>query len=388
MAWMTGAQALAVLGVQPQTLYANVSRGRICAKPDPKDSRRSLYNSEDVKRLAARRAGRRPAASVAAAAIGWGDPVLASDISTTAEGRLWYRGRDAVALSDSASLEEVASLLWETGDVRFGRLQNVALATDAASALEAALLVLSRRAGTTPPSLGLSRAVLVTEAANLVDDVATAMLGSLTGARSPLHHRLATVWRVAPAESVLRRTLVLLADHELNASTFAARVAASTGASLSASLLAGLATLAGPLHGGAAAEVRLLAATAQQMGADRAVGDWLARGRPLPAFGHPLYPDGDPRALVLLEHFRPRPAFAELRLAAEALTGEQPNIDFAISAMADAFNLPAAAPFILFAVARSVGWIAHILEQLATGSLIRPRARYTGPPLFAVSVPR
>jgi len=141
---MTGAQALAVLGVQPQTLYANVSRGRICAKPDPKDSRRSLYNSEDVKRLAARRAGRRPAASVAAAAIGWGDPVLASDIST----------RDAVALSDSASLEEVASLLWETGDVRFGRLQNVALATDAAaSALEAALLVLSRRAGTPPPSL-------------------------------------------------------------------------------------------------------------------------------------------------------------------------------------------------------------------------------------------
>jgi citrate synthase len=227
--------------------------------------------------------------------------------------------------------------------------------------------------------------VLVTEAANLVDDVATAMLGSLAGARSPLHHRLATVWRVAPAESVLRRTLVLLADHELNASTFAARVAASTGASLSASLLAGLATLAGPLHGGAAAEVRLLAATAQQMGADRAVGDWLARGRPLPAFGHPT---AIRAPLVLLEHFRPRPAFAELRLAAEALTGEQPNIDFAISAMADAFNLPAAAPFILFAVARSVGWIAHILEQLATGSLIRPRARYTGPPLFAVSVPR
>jgi citrate synthase len=105
----------------------------------------------------------------------------------------------------------------------------------------------------------------------------------------------------------------------------------------------------------------------------------------LPAFGHPT---AIRAPLVLLEHFRPRPAFAELRLAAEALTGEQPNIDFAISAMADAFNLPAAAPFILFAVARSVGWIAHILEQLATGSLIRPRARYTGPPLFAVSVPR
>src|SRR5271168_1669917 len=101
MAWMTGAEALALLGVRPQTLYANVSRGRIRAKPDPKNSRRSLYNNEDVKRLASRRAGRRPAASVAAAAIAWGDPVLASGISTIEKGRLWYRGRDAVALSES-----------------------------------------------------------------------------------------------------------------------------------------------------------------------------------------------------------------------------------------------------------------------------------------------
>jgi citrate synthase len=176
---------------------------------------------------------------------------------------------------------------------------------------------------------------------------------------------------------------VLLADHELNASTFAARVAASTGASLSACLLAGLATLTGPLHGGAAMQLRPLAAAARQLGADKAVGDWLAQGRRLPAFGHPLYPDGDPRAFALFQHFTPRPAFAGLRAAAEESTGEQPNIDFAISAMADAFDLPLEAPFVLFAMARSVGWIAHSLEQLSTGSLIRPRARYAGPPLGA-----
>ena len=319
---------------------------------------------------------------MAAAAIGWGDPVLASGVSTIEKGRLWYRGRNAVALSESAGLEQVASLLWETGDILFGSGQNAGPPEQTAgSALEAALIVLARRAGAAGAFLGRPRAELVAEAADLVDEVATAMLGPATAPRGLLHHRLAAIWRAPEAEGVLRQTLVLLADHELNASTFAARVAASTGASLSACLLSGLATLAGPLHGGAAMRVRLLAASARKLGIDRAVGDWVAERRPLPAFGHPLYPDGDPRALALFEHFTPRPDFAELRAAAEASTGEPPNVDFAIAAMADAFDLPLEAPLILFAVARSVGWIAHSLEQLSTGSLIRPRARYSGPPL-------
>src|SRR5579872_3740984 len=104
MVWLTAGEALAALRVQPQTLYANVSRGRIRAKPDPKDTRRSLYNSDDVKRLAGRRAGRRTVAAVAAEAIRWGEPVLVSGISTVAQGRLWYRGRDAVALASAATL--------------------------------------------------------------------------------------------------------------------------------------------------------------------------------------------------------------------------------------------------------------------------------------------
>jgi len=382
MAWLTGVEARALLGVLPQTLYANVSRGRIRAKADPNDPRRSLYNGEDVKRLAARRAGRRPTAAVAAGAIGWGDPVLASGISTVADGRLWYRGWDAVGLSETASIEEIAGLLWETEGLKFERPRTaVPMSGPAGSPLGAALQVLARRAGADSPSRGRSRAVLAAEAIDLASEMASALIGSAAACRGPLHHRLAVAWRASRAEDIIRRALVLLADHELNASTFAARVAASTGAPLSASLLAGLAILAGPLHGGAAAEVRLLAATGRQVGAAEAVANWLEQGRPLPTFGHPLYPDGDPRAVALYEHFRPRPVFAELRLAAEALTGEQPNIDFAISAMADAFDLPPEAPLILFAVARSVGWIAHILEQVATGSLIRPRARYNGPPL-------
>ena len=119
--WMTAEQALKFLGIRAQTLYANVSRGRIRAKPDPADSRRSLYNGTDIARLAERRSGRRRAETVAAQAIGWGEPVLASSISTVADGRLWYRGLDAVRLSERATLEEVAGMLWQTETIHSRR---------------------------------------------------------------------------------------------------------------------------------------------------------------------------------------------------------------------------------------------------------------------------
>ena len=382
MAWLTAAQALATLEVQRQTLYASVSRGRIRAKPDPKDPRRSLYNGDDVNRLARRHAGRRTVAAVAAETLGWGEPVLDSGISTIIAERLWYRGQDAAALSNVATLEEIAALLWQADEVRFGAARKKAgeAAHPPASPLEAALLTLARRADSDPPSQGRSRAVLISEAAALIDEIAVAMLGSAAPAGAPLHRRIAGAWRARGAEDIVRRALVLLADHELNASTFAARVAASTGTPLSASLLAGLATLAGPLHGSASMGVRSLQTAALRAGATTAVRDYLAQGQRLPGFGHPLYPDGDPRAIALFAHFKPGAIFAELRAAIEDLTGERPNVDFALSAMADACNLPPAAPFTIFAIARSVGWIAHVLEQLTTGSLIRPRARYIGPP--------
>src|SRR6218665_731149 len=92
--WITAEEALRQLGTKPQTLYANVSRGRIRAKPDPADPRRSLYQADDVKRLAARHSGRRQSAAVAAEAIRWGDPVLPTAISAISQERLFYRGRD------------------------------------------------------------------------------------------------------------------------------------------------------------------------------------------------------------------------------------------------------------------------------------------------------
>ncbi len=113
MDWLTTEEALAVLQTKPQTLYANVSRGRIRSKPLPDNPRRSLYRSEDVHRLADRRPGRKRDSVVAADTIRWGLPIMRSGISTIIDGRLLYRSYDAAELSETATLEEVAALLWQ-----------------------------------------------------------------------------------------------------------------------------------------------------------------------------------------------------------------------------------------------------------------------------------
>ncbi|TKB24762.1 MAG: citrate synthase, partial [Mesorhizobium sp.] len=154
-------------------------------------------------------------------------------------------------------------------------------------------------------------------------------LGAVRGTGA-VHERLAQGWSLdAAGADLIRRSLVLLADHELNASTFAARVAASTGAPVSACLLAGLATLSGPRHGAAAEAVMMLAEDAQRFGPDTAVGRWLGHDRPLPGFGHPLYPDGDPRAEPLLAAIDVDAGLLRLCDAAFAATGMRPNVDFA-----------------------------------------------------------
>jgi citrate synthase len=382
--WLSAAQALELMQVRPQTLYASVSRGRIRAKPDTADPRRSLYHRDDVQRIAARTRGRRSNEAVASEAIQWGEPVLASAVSTVADGRLWYRGQDACVLAEHATLEEVAGLLWESAPPRLACTACASLhAPGHATPLQAGLLALAARAAVDPPSRGRSRAVLQAEAAEVIGTLAAALLGpsSSSSADSPLHVRLAAAWRRPRAADALRRALVLMADHELNASTFAARVTASTGASMAACLLTGLSTLTGPLHGGAAAAVQGLVRSAVSSGSEAAVREWLAHDRPLAAFGHPLYPQGDKRCAALLAGVELPPVFAELRSAGERLLGEAVNIDFALVALAAVHKLPADAPFTLFALARTVGWTAHVLEQQATGQLIRPRARYTGPGL-------
>lgn len=379
MSWLTAEEALQALKTKPQTLYANVSRGRIRAKPDPADPRRSLYQAADVQRLAERHAGRRKAETVAAETIRWGDPVLSSAISTIMEGRLFYRGRDAADFADTATLEQTAALLWNGAEA----LSSGTTGENTSPSLQTAFLALAGRVTTDLPSLGRSQAALRREAHGVLSTVSDALAPGLPD--RPLHLRLAESWQRPQAADCLRRALVLLADHELNASTFAARVTASAGAALSATVLSGLATLTGPLHGAAWQGVDALIEATIAVGAEQALRRTLAQGNSVAAFGHPLYPDGDIRASALLSHFPLPSKFAELREAGDAMIGEKVNVDFALAAMTAAFDLPREAPIVIFSLARSVGWLAHAMEQIESGELIRPRARYAGPAPETVS---
>lgn len=365
--WLSRDEALAALGVRPQTLYAYVSRGLIERRAEAADPRRSEYRGDDILALTKRRARGRRTASIAASAMAWGEPVIATRISTVAHGQLIFRGRRAVDLADSATLEEVAGLLWEQPTATFPIAHGDG---DAFRALAAQI------AGA-KPMIGRAPAKLAQEAA-----VAVATIASAFGAEGdgPIHQRLARGWSLdAAGADLVRRALVLLADHELNPSTFAARVAASTGAPMAACLMAGLSTLSGPKHGGAGAALAALAAEARASGVETAIARWLAAGHGLPGFGHPLYPHGDPRAAALLPLVTLDPALAELRDAIVDATEALPNIDFALLAISVATGLPAGAAFHLFATARGVGWAAHAIEQSASGAVIRPRARYVGP---------
>ena len=109
--WIPAAEALARLGLKPQSLYAYVSRGLLTARADPIDSRRSLYRAREVEALAARRRRSRRPSEVAAGAMTWGEPVLSSAITTVQDGRPWYRGRDVLTLAETETLESVARLL-------------------------------------------------------------------------------------------------------------------------------------------------------------------------------------------------------------------------------------------------------------------------------------
>jgi citrate synthase len=369
---------MARLRVRPQTLYAYVSRGRVRAEPDPIEPRRSRYRASDVAALTQRKARGRKAADVAVGAIDWGEPVLASSITTVLGGRLYYRGHDAVGLAETATLEEVARLL--RGGLGLPPDEEQA-APDGPTALARALAAFGDRAAVDPPGQGREQGDRASEAARLLD-LMTAAVAGREGAvpredeQGPIHERLGRAWR-APREGwdAIRRALVLLADHELNASTFAARVTASTGASLAASVLAGLCALSGPRHGGMAARVEAFAAEAERTGWKRA----LPTREPPPGFGHALYPDGDPRAVALLSAIAPPASLTALREAIEGETGQRANVDFALFALRSTLGLPAEAPFAIFAVARTAGWLAHAMEQLQTGQAIRPRARYVGP---------
>ena len=390
MPWMSATEAAAALGVSRATLYAYVSRGRVRSQPMPGRLRTRGYAREDVERLRRRTEERRAPDKAAARSLQWGLPVLESAIALIDGQRLFYRGHDAVGLARTRSLQEVASLIWTGG---FD-----------ASAGEPAPLDRAPAVDPTAPFIARAQSMLALAAAS---DPAAAdprpeavarsgwrilrMLVQAATARAPreatLEAALARGWRLdARAADLVRAVLVLCADHELNVSSFTARCVASAGSTPYAVVIAGLAALEGAKHGGSSARAEaMLVALRREKDVGRALAARLQRGERLDGFGHPLYPQGDPRATAILQWLRARyPRSAEqvfvraVARAATRTTGEPPNLDFALAAASRVLRLPAGAPLMLFAIGRTIGWIGHAIEQYASGQLIRPRAKYVG----------
>jgi len=184
---------------------------------------------------------------------------------------------------------------------------------------------------------------------------------------------------------VLDAALVLLADHELAASTLAVRVAASTWADPYLAVEAGLSVLGGPLHGGAGEGARALLREAGPDGSEAAaaIGRRLEAGQRIPGFGHRVYERLDPRVAPLLDRLAdagdtPAAAAPVLRIVADRGL-PFPNVDFAIAAVAEAYGMIAGATESVFATARIVGWLAHAIEEYEHALRYRTRAAYIGP---------
>lgn len=365
-----------MLGVRSQTLYAYVSRKlvRVCA--DPADARRSLYARSDVDALAKRSRRSRARATVAAEAIRWGDPVLLTAISHVRSGELFFGTMNARDCAAAMSLEDVAAHHCQVPV--FGSAARPATPLYGSTPIERAFHYLAAQTESHDSMRLRDRQSLAEDGAALLSGVVGSMLGEQSG--GPVHERLRHAWNLsAISADMVRRALVLLSDHELNPSTFAVRVCASTGSSLPASLLAGLATLTGSLHGGVwrMAGEALRAASTSRAALER----FLAQTAHLSpygfGFGHPLYPDGDPRAACLLESLE---SGDPLRLAVARVVERveaQPNVDIALAVLAARRQWPEHAPFLIFAAGRLTGWIAHAIEQSEQDQIIRPRARYT-----------
>ena len=393
---LTAEQAAETLGITPATLYAYVSRGQLRSEPIPGRPKGRRYYREDLERLLERKEARRDPAKAAARGLHWGGPVLESGITLIHDGRFYYRGRDAVALAETATLEQAAGLLWAADETERERLfeQPCALparqlkplrtcAKDPFTLLQAALPMAARM---DLASYDLRPAAVRQSGARIMRLLTTTI--APRHAKAPVHRALQRAWapKTDAVADVIRTALVLCADHELNVSSFVARCAASAGASPYDVVSAAVATLKGYKHGGASERVLTLFAEAETPARARAlVASRLRRGEAVPGFGHPLYPAGDPRAALLLRlaessgNEAPRRAVRNLARAGSELLQEHPNLDFGLAAVTRTYRLPEQAPVLLFALGRTVGWIAHAIEEYARGQLIRPRARYTGP---------
>ena len=383
---MTTPEVAALLGVKPATVYAYVSRGLLASRRNA-DGKNSLFERREVDAFLAARS--RP-----------GTPGIRTGITLISDGALHYRGHDVVRLASVASFEEVVALLWTgtreyvalTPDETLRRLAEAVTAPlpRAARHTDRLRVIVAAAAAGDPLRFDTSPAAVAATGRALLGTMVAAL--PLTAGRDSGPRLAEALWprltarEPAPRDqNLLDAALILLADHDIAASTLAARVAASTRAHPYAVVSAGLAALDGPLHGAASGlAYELLRSAVASKDPVGTIAERLRSGGTIAGFGHRLYPDGDPRAKTLLPLIDDGPVRVIAEAMAEVMrerSGIHPNIDFALATLALTHEMPADAGEAVFAVARTAGWIGHALEEYADRPLrFRPDGQYSGRP--------
>jgi citrate synthase len=343
------------------------------------------------------------------------------------EGRLLYRGYDITDLAENASFAETAFLLWyehlpskkeweEFQQIFRGAIELpyqtsmiLRLFPRAATPMEVLRTAISSLGHYDPDSGNTSREACLRKAIRL-----TARIGSIITAherlrngeepilpipgKSVAYNFLYTLSGKEPdalMERIFDICLILHADHELNASTFAARVTAATMSDMYSSVTSAIGALKGPLHGGAnEAVMKMLNEIGEVSKAEAWTVNALKNKVKIPGFGHRVYRTEDPRATVLrkyaeqlAKHSGDTKWYDLSRIVEKVMydyaqrEGKKiyPNVDFYSASVYTYMKIPQALFTPIFAMSRISGWTAHILEQWANNRLIRPRAEYTGP---------
>jgi citrate synthase len=402
--YLSRRDALAILEVKPQTLYSYVSRGLI-RKLTLYDSRMSCYNCEDVMWVKARSVARSGHGPVAAGAVHWGEPVLSTGITEITAAGPRYRNRLAIDLARTGcSFEAVAEYLWTADLPNVSVRWRADIPTEMYGSLLAQLKSLRRDVHIREL---LSQIVLLLsiseEGQQSTTDIVTVnparrlllAMSGVFGLLGPdkkyaqndgaegLACGLAQALGIRPSQTNIRAintALILVADHEFTPATFAARIGASVGNSLYACIGAALNVQFGSLFALSCNGVEQHLDPAAIINADETPAEMLPMYRH--GFDHPLYPQGDPRAEVMLE--------LALKVGSESGNGPSAlkplkdlgsrrarvTMDQALVLLCRAMGLAPQAADGLLAVGRAAGWVAHVIEQRRQGAIIRPRGRY------------
>ncbi|CAN5536993.1 citrate synthase [soil metagenome] len=397
---LTAEQAAARLGVKVDTVYAYVSRGHLQSARSP-GGRTSTFDAAEVEQLARRGRPRRSSRSPHL------DIQIRTSITEVHDGELSYRGHRVADLALTRPFEDVAALLWTAAlppddEAWMPWTHGRRLEVPSGSAVDRLRVLAALCAFDDPMRSDLSVSGVAASGQRLVASVVDSLSPVAARARRRVHRlelqhgvearsgtiagRLAAQLSAGSVDrdlvSLCNTALVVLADHELAASTLAARVAAATRADPYGVVGAGLGPFSGALHGTASRDVRTMLDSSIRDGAATAVADALRLHGFVPGFGHSLYPQGDPRAALMLEQLVERRGqhaeFAHVRILLTTVVERvqiHPNVDFALAALGHVAHLEPDSGEALFAVARMAGWLAHALEEYGERPLrFRPRA--------------